>query len=35
MRLQELFGLNAHPSIAKGKVPLVLELCRRRSGRCR
>ena len=24
--LQELFGLNTHPSIAKGKVPLVLEL---------
>jgi ATP-dependent helicase HrpB len=26
VRLQELFGLNTHPSIAKGKVPLVLEL---------
>ena len=26
VRLQELFGLNAHPSIAKGAVPLVLEL---------
>jgi ATP-dependent helicase HrpB len=26
VRLQELFGLNAHPAIAKGKVPLVLEL---------
>jgi len=26
VRLQELFGLNAHPSIAKGRVPLVLEL---------
>ena len=26
MRLQELFGLNTHPSIAKGAVPLVLEL---------
>jgi ATP-dependent helicase HrpB len=26
VRLQELFGLNAHPSIAKGKIPLVLEL---------
>jgi ATP-dependent helicase HrpB len=26
VRLQELFGLNSHPSIAKGKVPLVLEL---------
>jgi len=26
VRLQELFGLTAHPSIAKGKVPLVLEL---------
>src|ERR1700687_426029 len=24
--LQELFGLNTHPSIAKGTVPLVLEL---------
>jgi ATP-dependent helicase HrpB len=24
--LQELFGLNTHPSIARGKVPLVLEL---------
>lgn len=26
IRLQELFGLNTHPSIAKGAVPLVLEL---------
>jgi ATP-dependent RNA helicase HrpB len=26
VRLQELFGLNIHPTIAKGKVPLVLEL---------
>jgi ATP-dependent helicase HrpB len=26
VRLQELFGLNTHPSIAKGKAPLVLEL---------
>jgi ATP-dependent helicase HrpB len=26
VRLQELFGLNAHPSIAGGAVPLVLEL---------
>ncbi len=26
VRLQELFGLNAHPSIAKGAIPLVLEL---------
>jgi ATP-dependent helicase HrpB len=26
VRLQELFGLNPHPSIAKGAVPLVLEL---------
>jgi ATP-dependent helicase HrpB len=26
VRLQELFGLNAHPSIARGAVPLVLEL---------
>jgi ATP-dependent helicase HrpB len=26
VRLQELFGLNSHPSVAKGKVPLVLEL---------
>jgi ATP-dependent helicase HrpB len=26
VRLQELFGLNIHPSIAKGAVPLVLEL---------
>jgi ATP-dependent helicase HrpB len=26
VRLQELFGLNSHPSIAKGAVPLVLEL---------
>jgi ATP-dependent helicase HrpB len=26
VRLQELFGLNTHPSIAKGNVPLVLEL---------
>jgi ATP-dependent helicase HrpB len=26
VRLQELFGLNVHPSIAKGKIPLVLEL---------
>jgi ATP-dependent helicase HrpB len=26
VRLQELFGLNTHPSIAKGRIPLVLEL---------
>jgi ATP-dependent helicase HrpB len=26
VRLQELFGLNSHPSIAKGAAPLVLEL---------
>jgi ATP-dependent helicase HrpB len=26
VRLQELFGLTAHPSIAQGRVPLVLEL---------
>jgi ATP-dependent helicase HrpB len=26
VRLQELFGLNTHPAIAKGAVPLVLEL---------
>jgi ATP-dependent helicase HrpB len=26
VRLQELFGLNMHPSVAKGAVPLVLEL---------
>jgi len=26
VRLQELFGLSVHPSIAKGKIPLVLEL---------
>jgi ATP-dependent helicase HrpB len=26
VRLQEMFGLNAHPAIAKGRVPLVLEL---------
>lgn len=26
VRLQELFGLNTHPSVAKGAVPLVLEL---------
>src|SRR4051794_24550900 len=26
VRLQELFGLNVHPSVAKGAVPLVLEL---------
>jgi ATP-dependent helicase HrpB len=26
VRLQELFGLDTHPSIAKGKVPLVVEL---------
>jgi ATP-dependent helicase HrpB len=26
VRLQELFGLNTHPSLAKGAVPLVLEL---------
>jgi ATP-dependent helicase HrpB len=26
VRLQELFGLNSHPSVAKGAVPLVLEL---------
>jgi ATP-dependent RNA helicase HrpB len=26
VRLQELFGLNTHPSIARGRIPLVLEL---------
>jgi ATP-dependent helicase HrpB len=26
VRLQELFGLTTHPAVAKGKVPLVLEL---------
>ena len=26
VRLQELFGLTTHPSIARGKIPLVLEL---------
>jgi ATP-dependent helicase HrpB len=26
IRLQELFGLNIHPSIAKGRLPLVVEL---------
>ncbi len=26
VRLQELFGLTVHPSIARGKIPLVLEL---------
>jgi ATP-dependent helicase HrpB len=26
VRLQELFGLNSHPSVARGTVPLVLEL---------
>jgi ATP-dependent helicase HrpB len=26
VRLQELFGLNTHPAVARGKVPLVLEL---------
>jgi ATP-dependent helicase HrpB len=26
VRLQELFGLNTHPAIANGKIPLVLEL---------
>jgi ATP-dependent helicase HrpB len=26
IRLQELFGLNVHPSIARGKLPLVVEL---------
>jgi ATP-dependent helicase HrpB len=26
VRLQELFGLGTHPSIARGKIPLVLEL---------
>jgi len=26
VRLQELFGLNIHPSIARGKIPLVLQL---------
>ncbi len=26
VRLQELFGLNTHPSVARGAVPLVLEL---------
>jgi len=35
VRLQELFGLNTHPSIAKSAVPLVLDCCRRRTGRCK
>ena len=26
IRVQELFGLNVHPTIAQGKVPLVVEL---------
>jgi ATP-dependent helicase HrpB len=26
IRVQELFGLNVHPSIAQGKIPLVVEL---------
>jgi ATP-dependent helicase HrpB len=26
VRLQEMFGLNVHPSIAKGRIPLVVEL---------
>jgi ATP-dependent helicase HrpB len=26
VRLQELFGLNTHPAIARGKIPLVVEL---------
>jgi ATP-dependent helicase HrpB len=26
IRVQELFGLNSHPAIAKGRVPLVIEL---------
>ena len=26
VRLQELFGMNRHPAVARGKVPLVLEL---------
>jgi ATP-dependent helicase HrpB len=26
VRVQEMFGLNVHPSIAKGRVPLVVEL---------
>jgi ATP-dependent helicase HrpB len=26
VRLQEMFGLNIHPSIAKGRIPLVVEL---------
>jgi ATP-dependent helicase HrpB len=26
IRLQELFGLNVHPSIAKSRLPLVVEL---------
>jgi ATP-dependent helicase HrpB len=26
VRLQELFGLNTHPSIARGRIPLVVEL---------
>jgi hypothetical protein len=30
---KELFGLNIHPSIAKGAVPLVLELFPPRTGR--
>ena len=35
IRVQELFGLRRHPTIAGGKIPLVIELFRLRIGRCR
>ena len=35
VRVQELFGLDRHPTIAAGRVPLVVEFFRRRTDRSR
>ncbi len=35
IRVQELFGLAVHPTVARGKIPLVVELLSRPPGRCR
>ena len=35
VRVQELYGLSAHPALAGGRVPLTLELLSRHIGRYR
>ena len=35
IRVQELFGLDRHPSIAGGRCRWSSSCCRRRTGRCR